>query len=469
MQTTDRKKTEKRQTFALFFGNRFVFSPAFIGDARREMVEAVEAAGYGCLIADEAMTPFGAVETIDQARVYARWLEERRGQFDGVILCMPNFSDENGAAEALRDAGVPILIQAYPDELDKMDTAHRRDSFCGKFSIQDVFNQYRIPFTVFPPHCVHPLSPAFRQNLDDFAAVCRVVAGMKKFAIGAFGARTTRFKTIRYDEIALQNKGITVETFDLAEVFSRMDALDDGDPAVREKATALAAYADCSAVSGDKLTVLAKLAVVIDGYIETYDLDAIAFRCWPELGDRYGISVCPIVSMLNERGIAASCEVDVCTAVAMRALTLASGVPATCLDWNNNYGDEPDKCILFHCGPVPKSLMKAGGRIVPNQLNNETIGCYVGDIGAFEMTYCCCKSEHGKLSFCLGEGEMTDDPVAPDFFGAKGVAHIPDLPRKLIAMGRGGFRHHVAVGKGRTERILREAFTYYLGYDIAEI
>ena len=89
-----------------------------------------------------------------------------RGKFDGVILCLPNFGDETGAVSALQDAGVPIYILAYPDELDKMDFQHRRDAFCGKFSIMDVFYQYQLPFTVFPPHTVHPFSKEFEKQID---------------------------------------------------------------------------------------------------------------------------------------------------------------------------------------------------------------------------------------------------------------------------------------------------------------
>ena len=56
-----------------------------------------------------------------------------------------------GPFTALENAGVPILMQAYPDEIGKMDFAHRRDAFCGKFSVTDVFEQYKKPYTVFPP------------------------------------------------------------------------------------------------------------------------------------------------------------------------------------------------------------------------------------------------------------------------------------------------------------------------------
>ena len=141
-----------------------------------------------------------------------------------MILCMPIFIDENGAITALQDAGVPILMQAYPDEIGKMDFAHRRDAYCGKFSVTDVFYQYEMPFTVMKPHVVDPLTPAFRQNLDDFAAVCRVVNGMKRFNLGCIGARTTAFKTVRFDEVTLQRYGINVESFDLSELVFKVQA-----------------------------------------------------------------------------------------------------------------------------------------------------------------------------------------------------------------------------------------------------
>ena len=143
----------KKTTFALYFGNRGFMPAELLSSARQEMIEAVENAGYDYLIMDEKATRYGAVETREEGRIYAKWLEEHRGEFDGVILCMPIFIDENGAITALENAGVPILMQAYPDEIGKMDFAHRRDAFCGKFSVTDVFEQYTKPYTVFPPPC----------------------------------------------------------------------------------------------------------------------------------------------------------------------------------------------------------------------------------------------------------------------------------------------------------------------------
>lgn len=137
--------------------------------ARREMVQAVGRQGFGYLIMDESATCCGGVETRDEGRLYARWIKEHEGEFDGVIFSMPIFADEDGTIEALRDTNVPILMQAYPDEIGKMDFQHRRDAYCGKFSVTDVLTQYRVPFTVMKPHVVHPLSEAFAENLKEFA------------------------------------------------------------------------------------------------------------------------------------------------------------------------------------------------------------------------------------------------------------------------------------------------------------
>ncbi|MDD2534359.1 MAG: hypothetical protein PHC86_06640 [Eubacteriales bacterium] len=465
---------KRKMTFALYFGNRGFMPETLIAGARIDMSEVVAENNINFLMMDENATAFGGVETREDGRKYATWLKSHEGEYDGVILCMPNFSDENGAVMALQDAGVPILIQAYPDELDKMTFGNRHDAYCGKFSIEDVFHQYGIPFTVFAPHVVHPRSEAFRQNLQDFAAVCRVVKGMKRVTIGCFGARTTAFKTVRFDEITLQKYGITVETFDLSMVIHRMGEKKDDDLAVQTKIRQLKSYTDFSKVPDQRTLSIAKLGVVLDEYREEYQLDALTLRCWEELQTYFGIAPCVLLSELNDRGIAASCEIDLSSAISMRAMVLASETPAACVDWNNNYGNDPDKVVLFHCGPIAETLMAARGTITDHKMFSKHVpdrgwGTNEGRIKAFPMTYANCKTEDGKLTFYVGEGEMTDDPLQDGFFGCGGVARIDKLQDKLLKLGRNGFRHHTTIGVGHMKHILDEAIKYYLKYDLTEL
>ncbi len=464
---------ENKSRFALFFGNRGFFPGSLIAAARNEISSTLKKLGHDTIMLDVSATRHGAVETPAEGEVYAKFLKDNEGKFDGIILSLPNFGDENGAMAALKDAGVPIFVQAYPDELDKMAPDVRRDAFCGKMSIMDVFCQNNIKFTALKPHTVAPASKAFAANIDHFDRVCRVVGAMKNMVVGSIGARTTAFKTVRIDELALQRNGITMETFDLSDVFLRMRSLDPATSVYKDKAAVLSEYTDFSGVPSESFGNIVRLAVVLDGLMDEYKLDAMAVRCWLEMQQVMGISPCVILSEMNNRKKIASCEVDVGNAVAMYALSKASGDSAACLDWNNNYGDDENKCILFHCGPVPQSMMTAKGRVTEHAILENSVGkgcsfgCNVGRIAPAAFTFSSLMTEAGRLKLFIGEGEFTTDPIPADFFGCAGVADIPNLQDVLLHIGRFGHRHHVSVTHGNVAAATKEALEYYLGFDVS--
>ncbi len=462
----------KKSTFALFFGNRGFFPASLIASAREEMQRTLNDLGHEVLLLEADATRYGAVETPHEGETYANFLSAQRGKFDGVIVCLPNFGDETGAVAALKDAGVPILIQAYPDDYDKMSPELRRDSFCGKISIMDVFRQYGVKFTALKPHTVRPGSPLFAANIDAFDRVCQVVKGVKGMVVGAIGARTTPFKTVRIDEVALQRHGVTVETFDLSDVFLRMKAVKAGEPVYQAKAEALQHFATWDGVPEKAFDNLVRLGVTLDGLATEARLDAMAIRCWTELQLQMGISPCVAMGILNETGIAAACEVDLGNAVAMKAMHLASYAPAGLLDWNNNYGDEDDKCILFHCGPLAGSMMDGQGRVSDHTILMNSVGagngygCNVGRIKPMEFTFGSLMTDEGRVKMYLGEGRFTSDPVPDNFFGVAGVAEIRNLQDVLLHVGMHGHRHHVSVTPGKVQEPLSEALERYLGFEI---
>lgn len=465
--------TEKT-TFALFFGNRGFFPASLQASARDELTSALKRLGHRTIVLNQKATRYGAVETPAEGEAYAEFLRRNRGRFGGVILCLPNFGDETGAIAALRHCGVPIFIQAYPDGLKKMAPELRRDAFCGKFSIMDVFVQYGLKFTILPPHTVHPGSQAFAENIAHFDRLCRVVHGMRDLVVGAIGARTTAFKTVRIDELTLQRHGITVETLDLSDIFARMAALKGG-RALRQKAQLLRKYSSWTGVPDPAFDRIARLGVVLDDVVKEYRLDAVAVRCWIEMQRQLGISPCVLLSEMNNRGLPTACEVDVGNAITMRALGLASGAVTTCLDWNNNYGDEANKCILFHCGPVPQAMMRGRGQITDHLILANAVGqgcsygCNTGRIAPTPFTYGSLLTDAGRLKFYLGEGRFTNDPIPPDFFGCAGVAEFPDLQRTLQTIGYLGHRHHTSVTPTHVAAPVIEAFEKYLGYDVVRV
>lgn len=461
-----------KSRFALYFGNRGFFPASLQAAAREELTAVLEAKGHEVIAMPFEATRNGAVETVEEGRKYARFLQENKGKYDGVILTLPNFGDENGAMAAFRDCDVPILVHAYPDELDKMAPDLRRDSFCGKMSIMDVFRQCGINFTALKPHTAAPRGKAFAANIDYFDRMCRVVGGLRNLVVGAIGARTTAFKTVRFDELALQAHGITTECFDLSELFARIEKLSDSDARVKNKASALAEYTSWAGVPDEARLTLAKLGAALDSMIATYGLECIALRCWMEIEEKLRVSPCVLLSEMNDRGLVASCELDVGNAVFMHALSCAADAPATCLDWNNNYGDDEDKCILFHCGPVPRSMMTDKGRIAEHAILATTMGpgcsfgCNVGRIKPSPMTYGSLLTRDGNLLAFVGEGEFTADPIPDNFFGCAGVVRIPEMQDMLQQIGYEGFRHHVSITAEKVMEPVAEALEDYLGYDV---
>ena len=264
--------------FAVMFGNRGFFPGELIASARRDFASALKKNGHEALMMDESLSRYGAVETLEEGRRFAEFLASHRGEVDGVIVSLANFGDENGALHALRDVDIPILVQAYPDEIGKMDFAHRRDAVCGKIAMCNVLRQAGMKFTLTKSFAVDPRSAEFAEDLRLFAATCRVVKGMRKMNVAAVGARTTAFKTVRFDEIAYQRKGVGIETVDLSRVFSLMEQADA--KAVAAKVKELKGYADFGKWPSAKAEALARLALALEKIKDDYcNGDCKYFNC----------------------------------------------------------------------------------------------------------------------------------------------------------------------------------------------
>ena len=457
-------------TFALYFGNRGFFPGEVIEEARREMVEAVINNGFDYITMDENLTRYGAVETRQEGKQYAEFLEANKGKFDGIILCMPNFSDENGAAEAFKNVNVPILVQAYPDEIGRMDFSHRRDAVCGKFAMCNVLRQCNIKFTLTQKMAVSPLDKSFSDDLKRFGAICRIVKGMRHFNVGAIGARTTAFKTVRTDEVALQGDNINMETIDLSYVFDMMDNADLN--LLEKKRKYYSGITSFGSYPEEKLDNIARLGVAIDKLIDEYDLKAIAVRCWDEFVTRYNIAPCLVLSDLNERGIPAACELDINNAIMMYALCLASDKPVMLLDVNNNYGDEPNKNIMFHCSAVPSSFFEGETWISEHLMFKKSfgegtgVGIVNGRIKSGEVTVGSIKTEAGKVSGFTTGGKLTDDKIDKEFFGTGIVYENPNLEAIFKYMCENGYKHHVAIAQGEWAGSVNEALNKYLEYNV---
>ncbi|MGQ9626776.1 MAG: L-fucose/L-arabinose isomerase family protein [Anaerolineae bacterium] len=462
-----------KATLAVIVGNREFFPDQLVTEARADILALLKAEDIKPIILDEKTTKLGGVETWQDAQKCAALFREHREEIDGILVLLPNFGDEKGVADTIKLSGlrVPILVQAYPDDLAQLTVERRRDSFCGKISVCNNLRQYGYPFSLTRMHTVHPNSESFKEDLRKFIGVCRVVKGLKNLRLGAVGARPGAFNTMRFSEKLLQANGITVTTIDLSEIFAQSDKLADGDARVKEFLDSIKAYTDTKGVPSPALVKMAKLGVVLDDWMKANDLNATAIQCWTSIQQNYGINACTLMSMMSNKLMPSACEVDITGVASMYALQLASGTPSALVDWNNNYAGEPDKCVLFHCGNWPKSFfpeIKMGyADILATTLGKEkTYGTVVGRVPPGPVTFARISTDdlNGKIRTYVAEGRFTDDEL--ETFGSRAVIEVPNLQNLMQYICKNGFEHHVAMNASHVADILAEAFETYFRWEV---
>jgi len=461
----------KKMTFGLIVGNRGFFPGHLAESGRKEMIAAIEGAGHSVVALDPAEARHGAVESREEARKCAARFREHREAIDGVVVTLPNFGDERAIADTLRmaDLNVPVLVQATPDTPARMTIRDRRDSFCGKMSACNNLSQYGIAYSLTTRHTETPDSELFKQDLEWFAAVCRVVRGLRRLRIGAIGARPAAFNTVRYSEKILEANGISIETIDLSEILGRIERMKDADEAAQQKLAEIRRYVPTGGIPDSALLKMAKLGAVVDGWMRQTEVAISAVQCWTSMEEYFGVVPCTVMSMMSNNLMSSACEVDICGVIGMHALQLASGTPSALLDWNNNYGDDPDKAVCFHCSNLPKhffaDVKMDFQEIIAGTVGKEnTFGTCVGRVKASPMSFArfSTNDREGTIRGYVGEGAFTNDSL--ETFGGAGVVKIPHLQGLLRYICEQGFEHHVAANLATVSAAVHEAATRYLGW-----
>ncbi len=457
-------------TLGLIVGNRTFFPDALAWEGRRRILKVLEEEGLRVITLSPQDTKLGTVCTWEDAKKCAQLFKTYEEELEGILVTLPNFGEERGIADALRLSRlrVPVLVHAFPDDLNALDVARRGDAFCGKISLCNNLNQYGIPFSLTTHHTVAPEEESFRRDLRSFVQACQVVKGFRNLRIGAIGARPGAFQAVRFSEKILEHHGITVETVDLSEIFAAMERVST--QSVREKKAEILAY--CGGVGlEEKLTTMASFAVAIEDWIREHELKATAIQCWTSLEENLGVAPCLVMSLLGDKLLPSACEVDVTGALSMHLLSCASQRPSALVDWNNNFGHDLEKCILFHCGNYPRSLMEKMQLHYADVIGTVTgvdnaYGSCRGNLkpGPFSFLRVTSDDTAGVLRAYLGRGEITEDVVHT--FGAWGVAHIPHLQELLRFICQRGFEHHVAINLAEVDQGVREALETYLGIEV---
>ena len=205
----------------------------------------------------------------------------------------------------------------------------------------------------------------------------------------------------------------------------------DNDDQAQAKLTAIHKYVDASGVPAAALMKMAKLGAVVDQWMADTEVAVSAVQCWTSIEENLGVVPCTVMSMMSDGLLSSACEVDICGVPGMHALRLASETPSALLDWNNNYGTDPNKAVCFHCSNLPKHFFRSVKmdfqEIIAGTVGKEnTFGTCVGLIKPEKMSFARFSTDDtsGKMRGYVGEGRFTDDPL--NTFGGAGVVEISD-------------------------------------------
>ena len=463
-----------RQTFGVIVTTRSFFPSHVVATARSQITGLLEELGYGCVMLGEADTEYGAVVTYQQAKLCADLFRRHAGEISGIICVLPNFGEELGVVEAIQQAGldVPVLVQACDDDFDALDMANRRDAFCGKISVCNNLYQRNIPFSTTTRHSCALDSPEFRADLERFAAVCRVVTGLRGSRIAMLGSRPVAFNTVRFSEKILQNHNISVQTVDLSEILADAAGFDDQNR-VQDRMDEISRYAKVPADTDiQTMERLARLGIALEDKVETLDCQASTVQCWDSLEINYGCAACLAMSMMGEGGRPSACESDVMGAVSMLAAQLAAQSPPALLDWNNNIRDDRDACINLHCSNFPKGFFGTGIQLGTLDVlgsvlgQHRTFGACKGQVKSGDMTFVRLTTDDrkGKMKAYIGEGVFEDEPIPTK--GGIAACRVENLQQLLKYICTNGFEHHVCMVRSHVAAVLHEAFHTYMGIEV---
>lgn len=462
-------------TFGVLISNRSFFPDHLVLTARRQLLDCMEKWGHQTVTLSTEDTFMGETMTHAEAVKCAELFRKNADRIDGIIICLPNFGEETGVADAIRMSGldVPILVQACDDDFDRLQLENRRDAFCGKLSCCNNLRQYGIRYSLTSRHTCAIDSEEFHRDVERFARVCAVVKTLRHARIAQIGARVMPFRTVRYSEKLLQRSGITVETEDFSEIMADIAALKD-EAQVAAKAQEIREYGNVAeGIGEEKIIRQAKLCIAVENWMREHECDASAIQCWDSVEANYGCAMCLCMSMMGMKGMPSACETDVMGAVSMLALLKAAGgVPPIYQDWNNNYKNEPDKCINVHCSNYPVCAFEKKPEIGNLDILATTLGTDVsfgalkGRVRPSGMTFLKVSTDDvsGKIRCYLGEGEFTGDPLPT--FGGVAVCKVPQLNKLMHYIAANGFEHHVALVQENCADVLEEALGNYMGWEV---
>lgn len=388
---------------------------------------------------------------------------------NALIIYLGNFGPEGPTTLLAQRFGGPVMFVAAAEESEK-DLIHGRgDAFCGLLNTS--YNAGLRSLNPYIPDYPVGTAEEIAETIKDFIPIARIVYGLKKLKIFAFGPRPQDFFACNAPIKPLFDLGVEVmenSELDLYDIFLRSkDA-----PEVKAIVKDMTGELGTGNKYPDLLEKLAQYEVALMQYMDAHlgasEFGIFANKCWPAFEHYFGFVPCYVNSRLASRGIPVACEVDIYGALSEYMSVCATKEAVTLLDINNTVPEDmykkaenkvgpykhTDLFMGFHCGNTPAACLKAPEmkyQLIMNRLLEDgqkpdiTRGTLEGQIKPGNITIFRLQSTADtQLNAYIAEGEVLDIP--PLSFGSIGVFAIKEMSRfyRHVLIQK-QFPHHTAV------------------------
>ncbi len=365
---------------------------------------------------------------------------------DLVILQNITFANAAYASEVLKKKDCPILLWTLREPV--IDGGRLRlNSLTGAYSAANAMKAFRKE----PLNYIFgaPEEEAVKEKVSATIRAAKLKHDLKELQVAAVGHTPQGFGFGRaLDLEMLENFGATLECIEARELIDKAKAFTDEEiETYLADASGRMKGLECTPEQNRK--DFARLYKAYKEYVTEQKIGALASRCWPDFFTAFGTPVCAVLAMLNDLGVAASCEADT-----YGALSMYLGMQLT--DKPTFFGDpvsmnEEENTITFwHCGTAACSLARTDtGAKVDVHCNRKIgptldFGCKPCDkVTIFRVG----KDAEGKFRFFIATGKALDKPK--QFNGTSIVVQTDaDAQRIVYESVEAGWEPHFAVAYG---------------------
>jgi len=418
------------------------------------------------------VTSFGIAD--DAKSAYAILPKLKAADLDLVFCHMLTYATSASFGAIVRDLDIPIVLVALQPlkalDYSKASTYMQlcNDDFCAVPEFTGVaIRMGKKP----PPVILGTLEddPAAEKEISQWCDIAKVLHDLKSAQIGHFGHPIEHMLDMQTDHTALTAAfGCHIVQTEADELLNLQNMVTKEE--IEGKKTEILNLFDTPDPKSDPITekltekdlhVAARVAVALDKFIETYNLDGLAYYYEGQEGSPIRELVTNLIvgnSLLTAAGFPMCGESDLKTCIAMLIMdrlniggSFAEFHP---IDFNEGFilvgHDGPHHINIAEGKPVLRSLSKYHGK--PGTGAGVEFKIKEGSITILSIGL----TANGRFKFILAEGESLHGPIPPTGNTNTRGFFKPDIRSFLKNWVAEGPTHHFALGVGHHARTIQQ-------------